>query len=186
MKRLLAFTFVFAFLFTSNSWAQKRPVTPRSKTDAGYWYVRTANPQRISHYMRQAGLLYLEETERDHNAEVEYAGNLINGISDNAAKEAVESEDNLLQMFEDRMNINIQAPSDKDFLAVLKHTSMMGRLAGSGLLSCSTGIKPKAECDLYLSRYVSCKIWMKESIDSGVFDDSWHEGCYGDWAEEHK
>lgn len=167
---------VFAWVLS----ASPQTKAARSKTNEGFWYIRNANPQKISHYMREAGLTYLEKAQRDYEAQMRYSMELTD-----EQKSASESEDEALEMLEERMMINLQAPADKDFLSVLKQTGQMASLAGLGVGLCSRGTKPQAECDTRLSRYVACRNWMKESIDTGVFDDSWHTECYGDWAEEH-
>lgn len=181
MKRFRVFGVVLALLFTLPTWAQKRPTAPRAATDYGYYHLKKANPQRISHYMREMGLTYLGEVHRNYEAATNYSIKL-----DDTDKIVRESSNETLDMFEKRIKINLQAPGDKDFLEVLKFTRSMGGLAGGEVGLCGGGQKPQQECDRDLAAYISCKNWMERSIDSGIFQDNWHEDCYGDWVEVHK
>lgn len=180
MKRILVFSCVLTLLSTSPTWAQKKPHVHRAKTDAGYWYIKQGNPQKISHYMREVGLTYLEWVQKHYEAQLYYSLGIHAGQINEDAKLASESADEILDQIESRMKINIQLPGDKDFLSVLKFTRTTGSLAS---MECNS--KDKGEICEQLRTFISCKSWMQESIDSGIFEDSWHEGCYGDWAERH-
>lgn len=173
---------LMTFLVDHSLAQKKKP--PRSSTDDGYWYIKTPNPHKISQYMRDAGLLYLETAHDVYEAHEKFSISL--NENDKASQEA---EDKLLEMLKDRMNIHTQLPADNDFLSALIWTGDMAHLAGDVGI-CTRDNRPKEECqkefDDYLSKYIFCKDWMKDSIDSGIFNDSWHEGCLGNYEEKHK
>ena len=180
MQGILVLGFVCSLLSILPMWGQKTTV-PRAKTDGGYWHIKGPNPQRISQYMREVGLTYLEAVEKNYDANRHWGI----GLHD-SDKLAAESEGEILDMLENRMKINTHAPGDKDFLSVLKFTRVRGANAGLELGLCAHGQMEREDCFKHLAQYVACKDWMKESIDSGIFEDNWHEACYGNWAEEHK
>lgn len=181
MKKAFVFALLLIGFVTVPLLAQKKASTPRSKTDGGYYYQKNANPQKISHYMREVGLDYLDGVNDLYEAQTKYSLRF-----DDYDKSLMERLEKTLDMLMDRMKLNTHAPADKDFLAVLGTTSGMASIAGMGLGAYSRGKMSKEESDAQLSRYIYCKHWVKESIESGIFDDSWHEGCLGDWTEEHK
>lgn len=179
MKAVLSFGILFASAISVAGHAQQPKTRP--KNSGGFYYVRTPNPQRISHYMREAGLTYLEEVRLEHEAAMHYSISLHD--SDNAARE---SSNETLDLLEKRIKINVQAPGDKDFLSVLIYTRSIGSLSGGEVGLCSRGQKNQEECDLHTSQYIACKNWLSNDIEGGVFQDNWHTDCYGDYVEVHK
>lgn len=181
MKGIMVLSFVLALMFTSPTWAQNKGQVHRARTDGGYWYIKQGNPQKISHYMREIGLTYLEWAQKAYEAHTSYVIALSAGQINETAKLDRDTADTILDQIESRMKINTQAPGDKDFLDVLEFTRVKGRLAGHQ--PCYP--KDEGSCAL-LQTFIACKAWVRQSIDSGIFEDSWHDGCYGDWDEKHK
>jgi hypothetical protein len=94
-----------------------------------------AGPKPISHYMRETGLLYLENTKKMVALGLRNPdANLMIDPTNEAS--AVNSYGGVLQEFEDHIRINVTSASDKQYLRLLQRTkaaaemSMFGDLSG--------------------------------------------------------
>jgi hypothetical protein len=85
-----------------------------------------ASPKRISHYMQETGLLYLETTKQfiASGRENEYSS----PMTDPDDKSDVNRYGEVLQVMEDHIQINITSATDKQFFHLLQRTKAAAEL----------------------------------------------------------
>jgi hypothetical protein len=93
----------------------------------------SAVPKRVSHYMQETGLLYLETTKKMMVAGLENPDAM--QIIDPTQPSEVNSYGDALQEMEDHIQINITSATDKQFFRLLQRTKAAAELAVFGDLS---------------------------------------------------
>jgi hypothetical protein len=90
----------------------------------------TATPKRVSHYMQETGLLYLETTNKMMAAGLENPDAM--QMIDPMEPSEVNSYGGVLQEMEDHIQINISSAPDKQFFRLLQRTKATAELAVFG------------------------------------------------------
>jgi TonB family protein len=145
-------------------------------------------PKRISHYMREAGLTVLESLDGLESAETKYAVGVFSGGSGpmiDQDKELIDLREKSPDHLMAHMKINEQFPGDHHFLTALHLATLGASAVGQCVPAEYGGNKTKEECRESLERYVGCKRWVQDAIDSGIFNDNWNVECMGGEEEYH-
>jgi hypothetical protein len=154
---------VLALVATSNA-APNAPARQKAPTFAQA--IRPA-PKRISHYMREMGLTYLEAlpTLREANVDRQF--------------ESVTMQTDHLDSVRAHMKLNAALPGDKGFIEALWSASNRANSSGMCIWQQSDGTMSENACTAIWEQASACNSRVQEAIDSGIFNDNWNVDCEG-------